>query len=68
MPEKHDILLINAHVEIPAQALLAIKENWKQASPAVRATDPADELNRVISRFLAQADFLSFAKDPANYK
>lgn len=71
MADPNDMLEIHVNVEIPASALTAIVENAKQiagtdASGRYRI-DTAAKAGEMISRFLAEYDFESYARDINNY-
>jgi len=71
MPEKSDTLVVRANVEITTTSLQAIVENAKKLSSpderGVYRVDTADKVGEMISRFLLQRDFESFAKNIDNY-
>jgi hypothetical protein len=64
-------LIINANVDITADALQAVVENSKKiAGPGedgVFHIDTADMVADMISRFLSEKDFESYVMDLGNY-
>lgn len=70
MTEKKDTVVVNANVEISVVALRAIVENAKtiagRDSKGHYRVDTAEAVSRVISRFLLEHDFDSFAEDIGN--
>ncbi len=71
MSDSDDTLLVNANVEIPVAALKAIVENAKKKAGAdasgVYRVDTAEAVSNMITRFLADRDFLDFVSNPENY-
>jgi hypothetical protein len=63
-------ILISANVEITVDSLKAIVDNAKQIvgkdSKGYYRVDTAEKVSQVISRFLAEKDFESYAKDINN--
>ena len=72
MPDNQNTVLINANVEITVDSLQAIVKNAKEIvgrdSKGYYRVDTAEKVSQVISRFLAEKDFESFAKDIENCK
>ncbi len=70
MTDKKDTLVVSAKVEITATALKTIVENVKKNtgcdSDGVYRVDTAGKVSQVISRFLLENDFESYAKDQRN--
>jgi hypothetical protein len=70
MAENKNTVLINANVEITVDSLKAIVENAKKIagkdSKGYYRVDTAEKVSQVISRFLAENDFESYAKDIEN--
>lgn len=63
-------LVINVNVEIPATALQAIVANAKKIAghdqKGIYRIDTADKVSQVISKFLLETDFETYAKDIQN--
>ena len=72
MSESKDTIVVRVNVEMPTAALQAIVENAKKvAGPdekGVYRVDTADKVSEMISRFLLENDFESFAKNIDNYR
>lgn len=70
MTDKKETLTVNVNLEITAASLQAIVENVKKNtgrdSKGVYRVDTADKLGRIISRFLFENDFESYAKIAVN--
>ena len=70
MADGKETLLVNVNVELTATSLQAIVENAKKItgrdSDGVYRIDTADKVSHVISRFLLENDFESYAKDIKN--
>jgi len=70
MANEKETLAVNVNVEITATSLQAIVENAKKItgrdSKGVYRVDTADKVSQVISRFLSENDFESYAKDIKN--
>jgi hypothetical protein len=66
-----EYLSIHAHIEIQASVLQSVvacsKKKYGPNQKGNFQIDTAEELNNLISRFLAEKDFASFAADCANY-
>jgi len=64
-------ILVHANIEIAPRALELIVENSKKSAGKNESgyftVDTADKLSELISRFLIEKDFESFAADPSNY-
>jgi len=71
MANEKETLAVNVNVEITATSLQAIVENAKKItgrdSKGVYRVDTADKVSQVISRFLSENDFESYAKDIKNF-
>jgi hypothetical protein len=65
-------VLIHANIEVTVKALETMVWTAKQIagtnSKGHFQVDTADVVNRMISRFLLEKDFESFAQDPKNYR
>ncbi len=65
--KRTDTLVINVNVEIPATALQAIVANAKKIAgrdqKGIYRIDTADMVSQVISKFLLETDFETYAKD-----
>ena len=72
MSEPKDTIVVRANVEMTSASLEAIVQNAKQVSTrdkrGVYRLDTADKVSEMISRFLLEHDFESFAKNIDNYK
>jgi DeoR/GlpR family transcriptional regulator of sugar metabolism len=73
MPDNHDDKLsIHVNIQISANALQAVVANAKRTVPQSPdgnyRVDTADFVGTMVSRFLDERDFDSFAMDVANYK
>jgi len=70
MAGEKETLVVNVNVEITATSLQAIVENAKKItgrdSKEVYRVDTADKVSHVISRFLIENNFESYAKDIQN--
>jgi hypothetical protein len=70
MTNEKETLVVNVNVEITATSLQAIVENAKintgRDLKGVYRIDTADKVSQVISRFLSENDFESYAKDIQN--
>lgn len=71
MEDPRPTLIINATVEITAQALEAIVENAKRIvgcdDKGRYHVDTADKVGEMISRFLFEKDFESYAQNIDNF-
>ena len=71
MEDPRPTLIINAAVEITAQALEAIVENAKRIVGCDEKgryhVDTADKVGEMISRFLFEKDFESYAQNIDNF-
>jgi hypothetical protein len=63
MAEKKNTLLVRANVEITSDSLEAIVTHAKK----IRRKDTADLVAEMISKFLLEKDFESYAKNIENY-
>ena len=72
MTENKETLIIRANVEITADSLKAIVDNVKEITgpdqQGYYRVDTADKVGEMISRFLMEHDFESFAKNIDNYR
>jgi hypothetical protein len=72
MSEFTDTIVVGAKVEITRNALQAIVENAKKVTgpdaKGVYRVDTADKVSEMISRFLRENDFESYAKNIENYQ
>ena len=70
MTDTKENLIVNVNVEITALSLQAIVENAKikigRDSKGVYRVDTSDKVSQMISRFLSENDFESYAKDIKN--
>jgi len=71
MNESIQTILIRANVEVTPETLQAIVQHAKEMAGAdekgVYRVDTADKVSEMISRFLLEKDFESYAKDISNY-
>jgi hypothetical protein len=71
MDESIQCIVVRANVELTPEALQAIVQNAKAMTgpdeKGVYRVDTADKVSEMISKFLLEKDFESYAKDPANY-
>ena len=71
MTESRDMIKVHVNVEITAASLQTIVENAKHIASrdekGVYRVDTADKVSEMISRFLQDNDFESYAKDIENY-
>ena len=72
MSASKDTIVVHANVEMTSASLQAIVQNAKKVSgpdeKGVYRLDTADKVAEMISRFLLEKDFESYAKDIENYK
>ncbi len=72
MAESGEILRINATIDIRAEALQAVVSNAKEIAgkdeKGVYRVDTYEKLGEMISRFLEEKDFLSYAREIENYR
>lgn len=72
MEESNETLLINANIEITARALQAVVENSKIIAGKDKdgryRLDTAEKIGEMISRFLFEKNFESYAEDVGNYR
>ena len=72
MKGEKETLIINATVEISVDALGAIVENAKRMAGRNEKgwyrVDTAAKVGEMISRFLSEKDFESYAENPDNYR
>ena len=72
MPDaSNEKLAVHVNVEISADALQAIVANAKliaaKDADGICRVDPADQLSKIISRFLDEMDFDKYVLDLDNY-
>ncbi|HKK91649.1 MAG TPA: hypothetical protein VJ936_09615 [Desulfobacteraceae bacterium] len=71
MTGSSETITVNANVSITVEALQAVVANAKAAAGSddrgVFRVDTADSVSDIISLFLAEKDFETFAKDINNY-
>ncbi|MGD9105886.1 MAG: hypothetical protein PVJ50_04075 [Desulfobacterales bacterium] len=71
MNESKETLTVNVNIEITAASLKAIVENAKKIEgrdkKGVYRIDTADKVSEMISQFLLENDFESYAKNIENY-
>jgi len=71
MSEKSASVRVHVNIEISAASLQAVVANTKEKAGADRRgryqVDTADALSALVSRFLWERDFDTFARDPSNY-
>jgi len=67
-----DRVLISARIEVPAAALQVIVETARQMTGRNQKghyqVDTADLVNRLLSRFVIEKDFVGYVSDRGNYK
>ena len=72
MSETQNTIVVRANVEMTTASLQAIVANAKKVSgpdgKGVYRLDTADQVSAMISRFLLENDFESFAMDIENYR
>ena len=72
MNDLNDTLLINANIEIPVEALKTIVAKAKEAvGPDANGryrVDTSEAVNTIITRFLAERDFIDYVSDLSNYQ
>ncbi len=66
------MMTVNVNVDITAETLKAIVENAKKLAgrneKGVYKVDTADKVSEMISKFLMENDFETYAKDIGNMK
>ena len=71
MTHKNKLIAVNVVVEMTADSLQAIVANAKKIAGCNERghykVDTADKVNEMISRFLLERDFETYAKDINNY-
>jgi len=71
MSESKETLTVNVNVEITTASLQAIVENAKKVEgrneKGVYRIDTADKVSEMISNFILENDFESYAKNIENY-
>ena len=72
MNESKETIRVNVNVEITPASLQAIVENAKiiagKDQRGVYRVDTADKVSEIITKFLLEKDFESFALDIDNFK
>ena len=67
-----DSVLINATIEVPAASLQVIVETARQMTGRNQKwhyqVDTADLVNRLLTRFVLEKDFVGFVSDRENYE
>jgi len=70
MTNKKEMVVVQVNVKITVASLQAIVENAKKCAgrdaDGVYRVDTADKVSEMISRFLFESDFESYAKDIEN--
>jgi hypothetical protein len=71
MSESKDTIMVNVNVEMTTASLQAIVENAKKVEgrneKGVYRIDTADKVSEMISNFILENDFESYAKNIENY-
>jgi hypothetical protein len=71
MSESKETITVNVNVEMTAVSLQAIVENAKKVEgrdeKGVYRIDTADKVSEMISNFILENDFESYAKNIENY-
>lgn len=71
MSDARQTLLVRAHVELTPETLQAIVQNAKEITgpdeKGVFRVDTAQMVSDMITKFLLEKDFESYARDIANY-
>ena len=71
MSESKETITVNVNVEITTASLQAIVENAKKVEgrneKGVYRIDTADKVSEMISNFILENDFESYAKNIENY-
>ncbi|VFQ45933.1 hypothetical protein [Desulfoluna butyratoxydans] len=71
MSDREDLLRINANISITTATLQAIVANVKRKTGkderGIYRVDTADAVSDMITKFLIEQDFESYAMDEANY-
>lgn len=72
MSDNTETLLINANIVIPVEALKTIVAKAKEAVGAdakgIYRVDTSEAVNQIITKFLAERDFMDFISDLSNYR
>jgi hypothetical protein len=72
LANREDMIRVNATIDIPAAALQAVVDNARQKAGRDEKggyrVDTYEKLGEMISRFLREKDFLSYARDMENYE
>ncbi len=70
--ELKDMITVNVNVDITTESLKAIVENAKEIAgrneKGVYKVDTADKVSEMISKFLMENDFETYAKEIGNMK
>ncbi|MFH1983014.1 MAG: hypothetical protein ABIL58_14325 [Pseudomonadota bacterium] len=71
-PQTDDNVLISATIEVPAAALQVIVETARQMSGRNQKghyqVDTAEMVNRLLTRFVMEKDFVGYVSDRGNYE
>lgn len=71
MSESSGTIVVRVNVELTPEALQAIVQNAKDMAgtdeKGVYRVDTADKVSEMISKFLMEKDFETYAKDRSNY-
>jgi hypothetical protein len=71
MNESKEIITVHVNIDLTAASLQAIVENAKKIaghdSKGIYRVDTAEWVNQMVSRFLMENDFESYAKNIENY-
>ncbi len=70
-PKTQETVTVHVNIDIPVDALQAIvaiaKEKAGKNEKGHYRVDTADKVGEIVTKFLLQTDFVSFASDPAHY-
>ena len=70
--QEENTVLINATIEVPAVALQVVVETARQMTGRDEKghyrVDTADMVNRLLTRFVLEKDFVAIVSDPKNYE
>ena len=71
MNEFNELIAVHVNIDLTTEALQAIVENAKKITghdaKGVYRVDTAEWVNKMVSRFLLENDFESYAKNIKNY-
>ncbi len=69
--QQENRVLINATIEVPSVALQIVVETARQMTgrdeKGLYRVNTADMVNRLLTRFVMEKDFVAFVSDPENY-